>query len=82
MYYKFKLNSMSQFTTVGDIEIEHEGDVSNGIEYIRNNWGSSELERILATTKDYSDHMCHFEHNGNNYILIRKESGKYFLEPN
>ena len=73
---------MSQFTTVGDIEIEHEGDVQKGIEYFKEKWGSSEIERILATTKDYGDHMCHFTFNGNDYILIRKGSGKYFLEPN
>ncbi len=73
---------MSQFTTVGDIEIEHEGDVSNGIQYFREKWGSPEIEKILATTGEYDDHMCHFPYNGNNYILIRKESGRYFLEPN
>lgn len=73
---------MSQFTKVGNIEIEHEGDVQMGIEYFREKWGSEEVEKILATTKDYDDHLCHFSANGNNYILLRKAPGEYFLEPN
>ncbi len=69
----------------GDITIEHNGDVTHGINYIQHNWSAKEeVREWFDNARISADHDTHFQiyidGKDRNYLLTRFGPGKYFLK--
>ena len=71
---------------IGNITINNDGDVSHGLEYLKNKWETEEVKEIFRNARRETDQNTHFSANINgstmHYILKHNEYDTFFLKPN
>lgn len=60
--------------TIYGTEIEHNGDVDNGLEYLKNNWNTGYIADVFENAYSSYDHMARFRIPGDN------STGSYVLK--